>query len=125
MSDNSYHGYRDLGLSLAHINLIHTLLIGVVLIYIGYYKEKSNHLAYYLLGLLAIFIVLLVPLPQNLSLGYWNLVHIIHYLILLPCLLYIAYQQKVNPEHYNTLFITGVIVVVYHAYKAWSRRDML
>lgn len=122
---NTFYGYHDLGITLAQINLIHTLLIGTLLIYIGHYKEKSNHLAYYLLGLLAILIVVLVPLPRNLGLGYWNLIHISHYLIFLPWLLYIAYQQKVNAEHYGTLFITGVIIVVYHAYKAWVRRDML
>ena len=125
MSDDKYPGSHDLGLNLAHINLIHTLLIGTTLMYIGHYKDKSNHLAYYLLGLLAISIVILVPLPSNLSLGYWNLIHITHYLIFLPWLLYIAYQQKTNPEHYETLFITGVIIVVYHAYKAWNRRNML
>ena len=74
---------------------------------------------------LVILIVVLVPLPSNLSLGYWNLIHITHYLIFLPWLLYIAYQQKVNPDRYETLFITGVIIVIYHAYKAWIRRDML
>jgi hypothetical protein len=124
-TNNTYYGYHDLGISLAQINLIHALLIGTILIYIGHYKEKSNHLAYYLLGLLAILIVVLVPLPSNLSLGYWNLIHIIHYLIFLPWLLYIAYQQKVNPDRYETLFITGVIIVIYHAYKAWIRKDML
>ena len=125
MNNNDYYGYHDLGLNLAHINLIHALLIGTVLIYIGHYKEKSNHLAYYLLGLLAISIVILVPLPQNLGLGYWNLIHITHYLIFLPWLLYIAYYQKVNAEHYDTIFITGVFIVIYHAYKAWNRRNML
>lgn len=122
---NTFYGYYDLGLNLAHINLIHALLTGTVLIYIGLNKENSNHLAYYLLGLLAISIVVLVPLPRNLGLGYWNLIHISHYLIFLPWLLYIAYQQKVNTEHYDTLLLTGVILVVYHGYKAWVRRDML
>ena len=122
---NTFYGYHDFGLNLAHINLIHALLTGTVLIYIGLYKEKTHQLAYYLLGLLAISIVILVPLPRYLSFGYWNLIHITHYLIFLPWLLYIAYQQKTNSDHYETLLLTGVVLVVYHGYKAWVRRHML
>ena len=116
---------EKLKLNMARINLIHVLVIGSLLMYIGKSKDKTPKWAFQALGVLALLIFLLVPAPSNLDINYWNMVHVLHYLVILPVLLYISYHQKVPPEQYENIFTTGLVIVVYHAYKAYQKKDML
>ena len=106
------------------VNLVHIFIQGLLLVYIGYKKNETPKFVYYILGGLALLIPFSIHKP-GLHTSYWNLINVFHYLFVMPLFLYIAYQQKVNAEHYDTLLLTGVILVVYHGYKAWVRRDML
>lgn len=106
-------------IDMKYINLIHVTAISTTLMYIGKYQNNSHQYAFNLLGILASAIVLLVSLPNGFT-GYWNLIKIIHYAILLPSLLYIAYKRDFSIQTYEGIFNTGVIVFLYHAYKFGS-----
>ena len=83
-------------LNMKTINLIHIFITGLLLVYIGYKKKDTSKFAYYLLGLMTIFIVLLVPFPSKiLDLSYWTLIHWTHYLIILPAFAYITYLRLI------------------------------
>jgi hypothetical protein len=102
------------------INLFHVLVTGATLVYIGNKKNDASAWAFYLIGLLACCIPLLVHTPR-LELGYWPLIYIMHYFVILPSLLYIAYTQKLSDGQYNTALTTGLFVMGYHSYKAYGR----
>ena len=107
-------------IDMKYINLIHVIAISTTLMYIGKYQNKSHQYAFNLLGILAFAIVLLVSLPNGFT-GYWNLIKIIHYAILLPSLLYISYKRDFSIQTYDGIYNTGVIVFLYHAYKFYTR----
>lgn len=114
-------------LDLKTINLFHIFILSGVLLTIGLLKENTPKYLYYILAFISLLIVVLVPLP-NLSLSYWNFVKIAHYFILLPILLYISYlgitTEKFEKYIYETFVATGLIIVVYHAYKLYSRMQI-
>ena len=77
-----------------------------------------------LLAVLSLLILVLVPLPRGVDLSYWNLVHISHYLFMLPGLLYLSYlgySNKIPEQHFNTIGAVGAIIVVYHSFKLYTR----
>ena len=106
-----------------YTNLYHILVLGTLLSYIGFFKVKDAR-AYMLLALLSLLIFVLVPLPSGVSFSYWNLVHISHYLVMLPGLLYLSYLgyiNKIPEQHFNTIGAVGTIIVVYHSFKLYTR----
>ena len=107
-------------ISMKHLNLIHSLVISSILITIGHYKNETPDLIFNLLYLLSLGIVLLVTFPNNIN-GYWSVIKLVHYFIILPSLLYIAYNRNLSEETYNNIFITGIVVSIYHAYKFYTR----
>lgn len=102
------------------INLFHILVTGPVLVYIGRMRNDSSSMAFYLLGILACCIPLVVNAPQ-LKLSYWSIISILHYFIIMPSLIYIAYKQKLSESQYTASFITGLVIMGYHSYKAYGR----
>ena len=110
-------------LPMVYTNLFHILVLGSLLSYIGFLKVKDAW-AYMLLAILSVAILALVPFPKGISLGYWNLVHISHYLFMLPALLYLSYlgySNKIPEQHFNTIGTVGAIIVVYHSFKLYTR----
>ena len=106
-----------------YTNLYHILVLGTLLSYIGFFKVKDAR-AYMLLALSSLLIFVLVPLPSGVSFSYWNLVHISHYLVMLPGLLYLSYLgyiNKIPEQHFNTIGAVGAIIVVYHSFKLYTR----
>ena len=109
-------------LNIKKINLIHIFITGLLLVYIGYKKNNTEKIAYYLLGLMTIAIVLLVPTPKSiLNISYWNMIHWTHYLIILPLFSYVTYlglnKKSMTNELYDGLLGTGLVVIIYHSYK--------
>ena len=107
--------------TMKEINLVHVLIIGTTLMYLGKNKNKSNKLAFYLMGLLGLFIPLLVHFPKKISFNYWTAIQLSHYLFFLPWFLFIAYNQNITEEEGDNLFNTGLVITVYHLYKALTR----
>lgn len=110
-------------LPMVYTNLFHILVLGSLLSYIGFFKVKDAQV-YILLALLSLAILVLVPLPKGLSISYWNLVHISHYLVMLPGLLYLSYlgySNKIPEQHFNTIGAVGAIIVGYHSFKLYTR----
>jgi hypothetical protein len=109
-----------LTLPMKYVNILHILVIGASLVYIGYFQNKSTKSIYYLLGLLGLAIVFFVPFPKLDFTNMRNLLYIAHYILFIPGFLALAYfglQQKINKETYSTLGFVGSFIIIYHLYK--------
>jgi hypothetical protein len=50
------------------------------------------------------------------------LIAILHVVVIVPVLLFVGFNRAATPEWvYNVLFGTGILVLVYHSYKAITR----
>lgn len=116
--------------SMKVINAFHIFVTGTVLLYIGLTGVKTPVEAYYVLGGLALLIFAMVPHPSiSRGLTYWNIVHMSHYVVIAPALLYLCYlgigkNGKAKPltnNMYKSLAFVGAFVMVYHAYKLSTR----
>jgi len=109
-----------LNLPMKYVNILHILIIGASLVYIGYFQNKSAKPIYYLLGLLGLAIVFFVPLPKLDFTNMRNLLYIAHYILFIPGFLALAYfglQQKISKETYISLGFVGLFIIIYHLYK--------
>lgn len=109
-----------INLPMKYVNILHILVIGASLVYIGYFQNKSAKPIYYLLGLLGLVIVLFVPFPNLDFTNMRNLLYIAHYILFIPGFLALAYfglQQKLTKETYTTLGFIGLFIIIYHLYK--------
>jgi len=109
-----------LTLPMKYVNILHILVIGASLVYIGYFQNKSTKPIYYLLGLLGLAIVFFVPFPNLDFTNMRNLLYIAHYILFIPGFLALAYfglQQKISKETYSTLGFVGLFIIIYHLYK--------
>jgi hypothetical protein len=109
-----------LHLQMKYVNILHILVIGASLVYIGYFQHKSAKPIYYLLGLLGLAIVFFVPLPKLDFTNMRNLLYIAHYILFIPGFLALAYfglQQKLSKETYISLGFVGLFIIIYHLYK--------
>jgi hypothetical protein len=109
-----------INLQMKYVNILHILVIGASLVYIGYFQNKSAKPIYYLLGLLGLAIVLFVPFPNLDFTNMRNLLYITHYILFIPGFLALAYfglQQKLSKETYSTLGFIGAFIIIYHLYK--------
>jgi len=109
-----------INLQMKYVNILHILVIGASLVYIGYFQNKSARPIYYLLGLLGLAIVLFVPFPNLDFTNMRNLLYIAHYILFIPGFLALAYfglQQKLSKETYITLGFIGLFIIIYHLYK--------
>jgi hypothetical protein len=109
-----------INLQMKYVNILHILVIGASLVYIGYFQNKSKKPIYYLLGLLGLAIVFFVPFPKLDFTNMRNLLYIAHYILFIPGFLALAYfglQQKISKETYITLGFVGAFIIIYHLYK--------
>lgn len=101
------------------INLIHIFIISSILVYIGYNQTLADDNSYLALLIAASFIPILVPIPSLENISGMTAIQIFHYLAILPFLIYVSYmgyiERNLGDASYNTLFITGIIIFIYHA----------
>ena len=105
------------------VNLLHLLVQGPLLAYIGYHKEQTPDKVFTLLLVMGLMIPFIVRFPtkKNVKADYKKILYM-HYLFIMPAFIYIGYQgKKINPKFYQPLFFTGLIVALYHAYKVSQR----
>ena len=113
-----------LNLSMKYVNLLHILIIGTSLVYIGYFQNKSPTWIYYFLGLLGLTIIFLVPFPKLDFTNIRNILYSSHYILFIPGFIALAYyglKQKINKETYVTLGFIGIFIIIYHLYKLLTR----
>ena len=113
-----------LKLPMKYVNIIHILVIGATLVYIGYFQNKSPPWIYYLLGLLGLIIILLVPVPNLDFTNMRNILYSAHYILFIPGFIALAYyglQHKINKETYVSLGFVGIFIIIYHLYKLITR----
>ena len=117
-------------LEFLQINLLHVFVIGVIFVYIGYNKEETPYWIYNILYVLAVLIVLLIDIRNinvtNLThLNKRNIIKIVHLVVILPLILYVAYTRTLSPMMYDSLLWIGVVVILYHAYRSFTRYQSL
>jgi hypothetical protein len=106
------------------INIIHILIQGSLLVYIGKKKNETPTFIYYIIGILALLIPFNIHKP-TISTSRLNLINIVHYIIVMPLFLYIAYKQKFTIETYDNIFILGIIIIVYQLSKVVKRLKLI
>ena len=114
--------------SFLQINLLHVFVIGVIFVYIGYNKEETPYWIFNVLYVLAALMVLLIDI-RNISLtnltNQRNIIKLAHLIIILPLILYVAYTRNLSPLMYDSLLWIGVVVILYHAYRSFTRYQSL
>jgi hypothetical protein len=111
-------------LPMKYVNILHILVIGAALVYIGYFQDKSFKPIYYVLGLLGLAIILFVPFPTLEFTNLRNVLYIAHYIIFIPGFIALAYfglQNKLTKETYTALGFVGAFIIIYHLYKLITR----
>ena len=111
-------------LNISHFNLIHIIFQGLILFLIGLLKDKTPKFLFYSLGFECILIPIFIGIPQ-LKLNYWNIIKIIHYILILPILLFISIKQKFSNSIYDNIMISGILIMIYHSFKLSKRLDLL
>jgi len=107
-------------LPMKYVNILHILVIGALLVYISYFKNKSPRPIYYSLGVLGLAIILFVPFPTLEFTNLRNILNIIHYILFIPGFIALAYfglQKKLSKETYRALGFVGAFIIIYHLYK--------
>jgi hypothetical protein len=115
-------GFVKLGMK--YVNILHILVIGALLVYIGYFQDKSARPIYYALGLLGLAIILFVPFPTLDFTNLRNVLYIAHYILFIPGFIALAYfglQNKLTKETYRALGFVGAFIIIYHLYKLFTR----
>jgi uncharacterized membrane protein len=111
-------------LPMKYVNILHILVIGALLVYIGYFQTKSPKPIYYALGLSGLAIILFVPFPTLEFTNLRNILNIAHYILFIPGFITLAYfglQNKLTKETYRALGFVGVFIIIYHLYKLITR----
>jgi hypothetical protein len=98
------------------INMLHILLIGPVISYIGFRDKKTDKIAYGVLLGLALCIPFIVRTP-GFKANYRNGINWIHYLVWPTLFLYVVYKQsELQPYWFEIMKYFGIFVSVLHAY---------
>lgn len=106
------------------VNLLHIFAIGPLLIYIGSHENKTNMLAYTILGVLALMIPFIVNFP-SFNFKSYNLILLIHWLVFDIFFLYIALSQNNTPNFlYPFILILGICVITIHLYYLYKNIKM-
>lgn len=114
-------------LDLKTTNIIHVFIIGVVFLLIGILKEKTYKEIYLVLGILALCIPIVMPIP-GLRLTYWSTIKALHWLVFLPAILYFSWlgynlenKKGFSEDTYNIVLFLGIFIILYHSYKLYIR----
>lgn len=98
------------------VNLMHMMLIGPSLYYVGHKEKENKDINYYLLAGLVLLIPFIVRLPKY-KIDFRNIVNSVHYLMWIPLFGYIVYKKNNSPlMMYKILRLLGVAVIAIHAY---------
>lgn len=109
-------------MSMLQVNLLHIIIQGPLLAYIGYKKENTPDIAFSLLLIMGMLIPFIVRFPKKKIKSSYNRILYLHYLFIMPAFLYLGYKgNELNPKLYQPLFYTGIIIAFYHLYKASKR----
>ena len=114
-------------LDLKTTNAFHIFVIGVVFLLIGILKEKTYKELYLVLGILALCIPIVMPIP-GLRLTYWSTIKALHWLVFLPAILYFSWlgynlenKKGFSEDTYNIVLFLGIFIILYHSYKLYIR----
>ena len=108
------------------VNLFHILLLGPLMIYIGYYKENNasnniNIAKFMLVGISAMLpFIVNVPRLDKLYMDYHR-INLAHWTVMLAYFWYISYlfvfDKTIDLYIYMSLLIIGIIVILVHLFK--------
>jgi len=112
-------------MSMPKVNLLHIFVQSMILIYIGYTGKVTSDYAYLALMAIALLIPVLVPAPNFEEKNGQNIIKLLHYLIILPFLTFIAYmgyyERSLSDTTYFILLVLGIFIFIYHVYKFLTR----
>tara|TARA_B100001093_G_C26272918_1_gene777687 strand:- start:162 stop:542 length:381 start_codon:yes stop_codon:yes gene_type:complete len=108
------------------VNLFHILLLGPLMIYIGYYKENNasnniNIAKFMLVGISAMLpFIVNVPRLDKLYMDYHR-INLAHWTVMLAYFWYVSYlfvfDKTIDLYIYMSLLIIGIIVILVHLFK--------
>lgn len=102
-------------MSMKQVNLMHILVIGPLLTYIGYHKDKTKDMFYHALGGITSLLPFIVRIPTGSD--YHSVINSAHYLFYIPFFFYVSYKgNKLNESLFGLLFGLGIIVIIVHLY---------
>lgn len=107
---------------------MHVFVIGLLFILIGAFAEKASRYLYVALGLMALCIPILMPIP-GLDITYWSTIKAVHWLVFLPAILYFSVlgfknaqnKKTFSQDTYHLVLYLGIFIVLYHSYKLYIR----
>lgn len=103
------------------VNLMHILLIGPIMIYIGINPDNSELLKKILVGI-SLMIPFSVNIPKfdKLYISY-HLINLFHWTVILGYFFYLSYlfvfNKYVKPYIYYSMISVGAIIIIIHLYK--------
>lgn len=104
-------------MSMTQVNLMHVLLIGPLLYYIGDTAPNTPDAAYNALAALSVMIVFIVRPPWFGQPAFLNLVNASHYLIWIALFAYIAWRKNATPPAVlDILRPLAIAVIAIHMY---------
>lgn len=94
-------------------NLFHLAFVAPILLYLGYFKSRSNKVVFYALGALS----LVIPFVFGINLSSISPLKIVHLFMWVPLFLYVALANTSLPSAiYPLLTLLGISVAVVHGY---------
>lgn len=103
------------------VNLFHILLLGPLMIYIGYYKDNIDIAKYMFVGISAMIpFIVNIPKLDKLYLDYHR-INLAHWTVILAYFWYVSYlfvlKKEINLYIYMSLLIIGLIMIIVHLFK--------
>lgn len=107
-------------MSMKQVNLMHMIIIGPLLSYIGYNNSNTEDKYFHALTGITSMIPFIVRLPEGND--YHSLINLSHYLIYIPFFLYVSFKgQRLNKNIFKLLFVLGIIVIIIHSYLLYKK----
>lgn len=107
-------------MSMKQVNLMHMIIIGPLLSYIGYNNSNTEDKYFNALTGITSMLPFIVRLPDGYD--YHSLINLSHYLIYIPFFLYVSFKkQKLNKNIFKLLFVLGIIVIIIHSYLLYKK----
>jgi hypothetical protein len=107
-----------------HVNLLHVVFSGPLLIYIGLVKPHIDWL-YNLIGIIGIFLLLsfIIKIVTHKSLSQRHVYYAIHALLFAPLLMYLGWAKHESPNVVFSLSLAiGISALGYHAIRLIQSR---